>query len=106
MLYLKTSTDDLSLGAIIILKNRFHISTFAIRTPIGLLRVIWLQGKLPFHLKGDNQVRAWIRIRLTGLSKLDVARHSWIELLRFQKLKKKTIKVSVEFTDFTFKNLI
>ena len=69
------TTHDNSLSAIIILKDRFHVSTFAIRAPIGLLGIIGLQSELPLHLKSDNQEGAWIRIRLTGLSKFDVARH-------------------------------
>ena len=49
--------------------------TISIRTPIGLLGVIGLQHVRPLHIHGDDEVRARIRIRLTRLSKLDVARH-------------------------------
>ena len=84
------TTHDNSLGAIITLKHTFHVSMFAIRTPIRFLRIIWLQGKLPFHLKSDNQVWGWIWIRLTSLSKFDVARHvGRIWVLGSSKLKGK-----------------
>ena len=69
------TTHDNSLGAIIILKHTFHISTFAIRAPIRFLRIVGFQGKLSLHLQCDNQVRTGIRIRLIALSKFYVARH-------------------------------
>ena len=75
MPYLKSIADDKSFVAIIRLQHTLHVSTFAIRTPIGFLRIIRLEGILPFHLKGDNQIGTRIWIRLTSLSKLDVARH-------------------------------
>ena len=73
--YLKSSTNNQSLGAIIRLQHTLHVSTFAIRAPVRLFGIVRLKSILPFHLKGDHQVRTRIGIRLTGLSKLDVARH-------------------------------
>ena len=72
---------DNSLGTIIALKHTFPVATLSIRAPIGLLGIVRLEGILSFHLQGDHQVGAWIRIWLTRLSKFYVARHdlSWVK---------------------------
>ena len=73
-----TAHDD-GLGAIITLKETLPESMVISRDPDGLLGVVGLEHVLPLHLQGDDQVRGWIRIRLSGLSKLDVARHDcWV----------------------------
>ena len=74
------TTHDNSLGAIISLKHALHVSTLAIRAPVGLLGIVRLHSILSLHLKGDNQVGTRIRIRLSGLSKFDVARHGLSEI--------------------------
>ena len=69
------STHDNCFGAVITLQQSFKIASLAIRTPVGLFGIIRLHRILPFHLQGDHQVGAWIRIGLSSLSKFNVARH-------------------------------
>ena len=69
------ATHDNGFGAIIIFEHTLHVVALAIRTPIGLLRIIRFKLILSLHLQGDNQVGAWIGIRLTSLTKFDVTRH-------------------------------
>ena len=69
------AAHDNSLGTIVIFKDTLHVVTLAIRTPIGLLRIVRFKSVLSLHLQGDNQVGTWIRIRLTSLSKFYVTRH-------------------------------
>ena len=69
------STHDNSFGTVIVLQHALGIATFAVWAPVGLLGVIWLKHVLTLHLQGDHQEGAWIRIRLTGLTEFDVARH-------------------------------
>jgi hypothetical protein len=74
------STHDNGLGAIITLKETLPVAMIIGGNPDGLLGIISLQHVLTLHLQGDNQVGERIRIRLTGLSKLDVSRHDWDKL--------------------------
>ena len=69
------STHDNGFGTVIVLQHALGIATFAVWAPVGLLGVIWLKHVLTLHLQGDHQEGAWIRIRLTGLTEFDVARH-------------------------------
>ena len=69
------STHDNGFGTVIVLQHALGIATFAVWAPVGLLGVIWLKHVLTLHLQGDHQEGAWIRVRLTGLTEFDVARH-------------------------------
>ena len=69
------TAHDGCLLAVIRFKETLSIATLAIRTPIGLLWVVWLEHVRPLHVHGDDEVGRWIGIRLPGLSKLDMARH-------------------------------
>ena len=69
------STHNNGFGTVIVLQHALGIATFAVWAPVGLLGVIWLKHVLTLHLQGDHQEGAWIRIRLTGLTEFDVARH-------------------------------
>ena len=67
------STCDFSFGAIILIEDTLHVVAFAIRTPVGLLRVVGFHGMLAFHFQGNDKIRTRILIGTRGL--LDVARH-------------------------------
>ena len=69
------STHDNGFGTVIVLQHALEIATFAVWAPVGLLGVIGQKHVLTLHLQGDHQEGAWIRIRLTGLTEFDVARH-------------------------------
>ncbi len=69
------TTHDSGFGAIIILEHALHVATLAIRSPIGLLGVIGLHHVLSLHLQGDDEIWRRIRVRLPGLSKLNMAWH-------------------------------
>ena len=73
--YLKSSAHHFSLSAIIIFKHTFHVSTFAIRTPIWFLSIIRFLLKFSFHFKSNNQEWRWIWIHLSRLCFLLMARH-------------------------------
>ena len=66
--------DD-GLLSIVALKETLAESVVVSWNPDGLLGVVGLEHVLTLHLQGDDKERARIRIRLTRLSKLDVARH-------------------------------
>ena len=63
------------LGAIVILQQSLLEATLAVRAPVGFLGVVRLEHVSPLHIHGDDEVRSRIRIRLTRLPKLDMARH-------------------------------
>jgi hypothetical protein len=69
------ATHDNGFGAIVALKKTLPEAVIIGGDPNRLFRVIGLEHVITLHLHGDNQVGKWIRIRLSGLSKLDVARH-------------------------------
>ena len=71
------ATHDDSLGAIIAFKETLPVAVVIRGDPDGLLGVVGLEHVLTLHLHGDDQVRQRIRIRLTGLSELDVAGHDY-----------------------------
>ena len=75
------ATHDHSLGAIVTLEKTLPITVVISWNPDRLLGVIGLEHVLTLHLHGDDKVRQRIRIRLTGLSKLDVAWHDWMSSL-------------------------
>merc|ERR1711962_928723 len=70
---LSSSTHDNSFSAIIAFKHAFQKVSLAIRTPIGLFRIIGLHGILTFHFQRNDQVWCGILIRTSIF--LDVARH-------------------------------
>ena len=74
MQYLVTN-GDVGLATLIGVEDALGVSTLAVGAPVGLLGVVGLEHVSALHLKGDHQEGAGIRVRLTGLSKLDVARH-------------------------------
>ena len=77
-------------GAVITLEETLPETVVISWDPDRLLRVVGLEHVLTLHLQGDNQVRGWIRIRLTGFSKLDMARHvgeGWFAVLQISGLK-------------------
>jgi len=83
------ATHDNSLGAIIALKKALPITVVISWDPDRLLGIIGLEHVLTLHLHGDDKVRKRIRIRLSGLSELDMARHDWMSSLAFAWQEKK-----------------
>jgi len=75
------ATHDNGLCAIIALKETLPETMIIGGDPDRLLRVIGLEHVLALHLEGDDQVRCWIRIGLSGLAELDVTRHVELETL-------------------------
>ena len=69
------TTHDNSFGAIIALKKALPEAMVISWDPDRLLGIVRLEHVLTLHLQGDEEIRSWIWIRLSGLSKLDVARH-------------------------------
>jgi hypothetical protein len=69
------TTHDDSFGAIVAFKKTLPETVIISRDPDRLSGVIGLEHVITLHLHGDDQVGKWIRIRLSGLTKLDVARH-------------------------------
>ena len=66
-------------SSLIRLQHALLEASLTIRTPIGFPGIIRLEHVCPLHVHGDDEVGRRIGIRLTGLSKLDVARH--VELI-------------------------
>ena len=88
------STHDNGFGTVIVLQHALEIATFAVWAPVGLLGVIGQKHVLTLHLQGDHQEGAWIRIRLTGLTEFDVARHSQQRVFEFSSSKQSVGKWS------------
>ena len=65
------------------LQHRLRETSGSVRTPDRLLRVVRLGHGLSLHLHGDHEVRTGVRVRLSSLAKLDVARHLAVSLSLF-----------------------
>ena len=77
------ATHDNGFGAIIALKKTLPESMVISWDPDGLLGIIGLEHVLTLHLQGDDEIRSWVRIRLSSLSKLYVAGHVVVTTLTF-----------------------
>ena len=92
------TTHNNGFGAVVTLEETLPETMVISWDPDRLLRVVGLEHVLTLHLQGDDQVRGWIRIRLTGFSKLDVARHvgeGWFAVLQISGLEANHKETSV-----------
>jgi len=79
------TAHDNSLGAIVAFKETLPEAMVIGGDPDRLLGIVGLEHVLALHLQRDDEVRGWIRIRLTGLTELDMARH--VRILFFLDVK-------------------